>query len=243
MKMLVLLEGVLEVVPLLLLCLYICLCYLYIFLSVLAIGGLWLVLKEKIRSLGRTLSDGPLGQGFRMIQVPVVNFSFKASCISIICTIFENDLKSQATFVLIGACITFNVAHKCYEGRSENERVVSAIFYAVTNVVFPTRCPMITRCKSLPQVSSVNMNWVLLYTVTILYLMYQEGVPPLNLGFWTFHQSDYINIIHKCFVLLVLGPLSVYVMFKFEDGTPDEVNFDALDEFDKFRYILMIKGR
>jgi len=260
MKILSLLEGAFEVLPVLLLCLNICLLgYFYAVLSVVVIWGLWRAISShKIRSLIFTIhmkmvnksdlyrqfcyTNHRLYQEFQLIQVFMINFSFKASCISIICTILEDDLQSQALFVCVGAMITFNMAHHSYEGRSNNERIVSAIFYAVTNVVFPSRCPMITRAKSFPQVICVNMNWVLVYTVTVIVLMYTKGIPPLNLVFWSFHDFDYINVIHKCFVLF-LGPLSIYAMFSMENRSPDEVDFDTMSDFDKFRYVLLIEDR
>ena len=262
MKFLPLLEGAVEVLPLLLLCLnVVCILgHLFAFLSAVVLWGLWLAVSilasEEIKSLKRTLWNSQLGdfyrkvcytnkrtyQEFQLIQVFVINFSFKASCISIIFTILEDDLASQALFVIVGAMISFNVAHHSYEGRSNNERIVSAIYYAVTNVVFPSRCPMITGTKSFSQVICVNMNWVLVYTVTVIALMYNKGIPELNIAIWTFDHFHFINIIHKCIVLL-LGPLSIYVMFQMGSRNPDEVDFDAMNDFDKFRYVCLIEDR
>ena len=262
MKILLLLEGVVEVLPLLLLCLnVVCILgCLFAFLAVVVLWALWLAVSslasEKIESLKRTLWNSQLGELYRKVcytnkrlyqefepfQVFVINFCFKASCISIICTILEDELSLQALFVGVGGMVTFNVAHHSYEGRSNNERIVSAIYYAVTNVVFPSRCPMITGSKSFPQVICVNMLWVLIYTVTVIALMYNKGIPTLNIAFWSFDDVHYVNIIHKCIVLL-LGPLSMYVMFKMSMRSPDEVDFDAMNDFDKFRYVCLIEDR
>ena len=263
MNILLNLEAVVEVLPWLLLFLYVvCLLgYLFAVLSVVVIWALWLAVSslasEKIESLKRTLWNSQLGdlyrqfcytnkkvyQEFELLQVFMINFTFKASCISIICTILEDDLQSQAFFVCVGSMISFNMAHHSYEGRSNNERLVSAIYYAVTNVAFPSRCPMITRTKSFSQVICVNMMWVFVYTVTVIALMYNKGIPTLNIVFWSFDHSHYVNIIHKIIVLLGLGPLSLYVMFKMGDRSPDEVDFDAMNDFDKFRYVCLIEDR
>jgi len=262
MKILLLLEGVVEVLPLLLLCLnVVCLLgCLFAFLAVVVLWALWLAVSslasEKIESLKRTLWNSQLGDLYRKVcytnkrvyqefapfQVFVINFCFKASCISIICTILEDELSLQALFVGVGGMVTFNVAHHSYEGRSNNERIVSAIYYAVTNVVFPSRCPMITRTKSFSQVICVNMNWVLVYTVTVIVLMYNKGIPTLNIAFWSFDHFHYVNILHKL-IVLILGPLSIYVMFKMQNRSPDEVDFEAMNDFDKFRYVCLIEDK
>ena len=262
MKFLLLLEAAIEVLPLLLLCLNIvCLLgYLFAFLAVVIIWALWLAVStfasEKVEVLKRTLWNSPLGglyrdvcntnkrfyQEFQPFQVFLINFTYKASCISIICTLLEDDLSLQGFFVCVGAMFTFNIAHHSYEGRSNNERLVSAIYYAVTNVVFPSRCPMITRAKSFPQVISVNISWVMIYTVVVIALMYNKGIPTLNLVFCSFDDFHYINIIHKIIVLL-LGPLSIYVMLKMQDRSPDEVDFDAMNDFEKFKYVCLIEDK
>ena len=259
MKIVLTLEGVVEVLPLLLLCLNVVALprYLLVFLSVVVMWGLWLAVSslasEKIETLKRALWDSRLCrkvcsstkrvyQEFEPFQVFIINFCYKASCISIICSIFEGDLDSQATFVLVGATTTFYVARRGYEGRSNNEKITSSIYYAVTNIAFPSRCPMSAGTKSFTQVICVNMNWVLVYTVTVIVVMYHKGLPTLNIAFWSFDNFHYVNIIHKLIVLL-LGPLSIYVMHIMESRSPDAVNFDAMNDFDKLRYVCMIEDR
>ena len=263
MKIWLLLEAVVEVLPLLLLCLNsVCLPgYLLALLSVVFIWALWFAVSrlasEKIESLKILLWNTQLGDLYRNIccinkriyqvfepfQVFVINFSFKASCISIICTIFQDDLESQATFVLAGALITFYVARNSYEGRDDFERIPSAVYYAITNHVFPSRCPMSTGTKSFDQVICVNMNWVFVYTVTVIALMYIKGIPTLNIAFWSFDHFHLVNIIHKLFILVGLGPLSIYVMLKMERRSPDGVDFFAMKNLDKFRYLCLIEDR
>ena len=240
MKIVLLLEGVVEVLPLLLLCLNVVslLRFFFALLSVLVILGLWLgdLYGKVCYSIKRVYQE------FEPFQVFLINFSFKASCISIICYGFEDDYGSQASLVLIGAWITFYVARNGYEGRSNNEKIVSSIYYAVTNIAFPSRCPMSAGTKSFTQVICVNMNWVLVYTVTVIVVMYHKGLPTLNIAFWSFDNFHYVNIIHKLIVLL-LGPLSIYVMHIMESRSPDAVNFDAMNDFDKLRYVCMIEDR
>ena len=261
MKALHPLEAVVEVLPLLLLCLnVVCLPgYIRAFLSVVVIWALWLpVSSEKKESLKRTLWNSRLGdlyrkvcytikrvyQEFEPFQVFIINFAFKASCISIICTLFGDDLQSQTNFVLGGVVITFYVARNSYEPYwGDEEKIVSAVFYAVTNHVFPARMPMSTGTKSFGQVVSVNMNWVFVYTVTVIVLMYNKGIPTLNIAFWSFDHFHYINIIHKLIILLGLGPLSVHVMSKMEQRSPDGVDFFGMENVDKFRYVFMIEDR
>ena len=259
MKIALTLEGVVEVLPLLLLCLNVVALprYLLVFLSVVLIWGLWLAVSslasEKIETLKRAFWESRLYrkvccstkrvyQEFEPFQVFIINFSFKASCISIVFASFEDDLDSQATFVLVVATISFYVARRGYEGRSHNEKIISSIYYAVTNVAFPSRCPMFSGAKSFCQVSCVNMNYVFMYTVAVSVLMYNKGIPTLNFAFWSFDHFHYVNIIHKIIVFL-LGPLSIYVMDKMEGRSPDEVDFDALNNFDKFKYVFMIEDR
>ena len=265
MKILLLLEGVVEVLPLLLLCLnVVCLLgCLFAFLAVVVLWALWLAVSslasEKIESLKRTLWNSQLGDLYRKVcytnkrvyqefapfQVFVVNFCFKASCISIICTIFGDDYESQATFVMAGALITFYVARNSFEGfyEGDHEKIPSAVYYMISNHVFPSRCPMSTGTKSFDQVICVNMNWVFVYTVTVIVLMYNKGIPTLNIAFWSFDHFHFVNIIHKLIILVGLGPLSIYLMLKMEQRSPDGVDFFGMNNFDKFRYIFLIEDR
>ena len=135
MKIALTLEGVVEVLPLLLLCLNVVALprYLLAFLSVVLIWGLWLAVSslasEKTETLKRAFWESRLYrkvccstkrvyQEFEPFQVFIINFSFKASCISIVFASFEDDLDSQATFVLVVATISFYVARRGYGGEA-----------------------------------------------------------------------------------------------------------------------------
>ena len=272
MKVLHLVEGFLEVLPLILLLLYLCFLgskYLYTILTVGATWGLWYIVSsrvaQKIRDITRTISEwtercsdqlnllfeklcyasNRFYQEFKLFKFALISCLFKTSCIGIICTILDGDYSGQATFAGIAGMITFNVAHKTYDGRSNNERLVSALYYAVTNHVFTSKCPMLTNTRTWPQVQCVTMNWVLIYTVTILVMMYNMGVPPVNILFWRSEGFELVNILHKVFVLC-LGPYSVILLFDMEQRNPTEHHgghFDSLSEVEKMKYILVIEDR
>ena len=258
MKMLLIFEAALEVSPLFLLFLGATLFgYFFAFIIVVGIWSAAIYISSaarlKIRSVKRTLSSwaqywrgGLLEvmiwasyQEFRIYQVFMANFCFKTGSISIIFEIL--NIRYCIIYCCTAMAIIFLVAYKSHVGTSRTEKWLSALYYTFTNAVNASRCPLIHTGRNVSQMMAVTTTWVILNTTVMVVGMIWVGIPSYHLGKFSSHKFGHINVIHKCIILL-LGPISILVTKRKENEVIDREAFEALSDFDKFKFTLMVDG-
>ena len=104
--------------------------------------------------------------GLRSQKVLFINIIFKFGCIYIISTILSAYY--TLIYILVGIVFIFLAAYISYAGTSQDERLLSALFYATTNLFFVSRCPMSNPAQTFPQVLAVTSSWVLLHMTTMV---------------------------------------------------------------------------
>lgn len=258
--MLLVLEAALEVSPLFLLFLGATLLGWKYFFSFITVVVIWVVtlyassaarlkiigVKRAVSKWGQSWRGGLLEvmfwasyQEFRIYQVFMANFCFKTGSISIIFEIF--NAKYLALYCCTAMAIIFLVAYKSHVGTSKTEKWMSALYYTFTNAVNASRCPLVHTGRNVSQMMAVTATWVILNTTVMIVGMIWVGIPSYHLGKFSSHNFEYINVIHKCIILL-LGPISILVTKRKENETPDAEAFDAMSDFDKFKFTLMVDG-
>jgi len=229
--------------------------YFFTFISVVVIWGVMFSISSaarlKIVSVKRTLSRWALSwrggllevmfwasfQEFRIYHVFMVNFCFKTGSFSILMEIL--GAKYMAIYLCITMALIFLVAYKSHVGTSKTEKWASALYYTFTNVVNASKCPLVSTGTNFSQMMVVTGTWVILHTTTMVVAMIWLGVPPYYFGKFSSHNFEWINVIHKSIIFL-LGPISILVLKRKENEMRDEEGFFAMNDFDKFKYILMI---
>ena len=229
--------------------------YFFTFITVVVIWGVMLSVSSaarlKIVSVKRTVSrwaeswrGGLLEvmfwasfQEFRIYHVFMANFCFKTGSISIIMEIL--GAKYMAIYCCITMAIVYLVAYASYVGTSKREKWTSALYYTFTNVVNASKCPLVRTGTNFSQMMMVTGTWVILHTTTMVVGMIWVGIPSYYFGKFYSHNFERVNVIHKCIIFL-LGPISILVLKRKENEMRDEEAFHAMDDFDKFKYILMI---
>ena len=260
MKMLLIFEAVLEVSPLFLLFIGATLLGLGGFFSFIIVVVIWGVTlsvssaaRRKIISVKGTISKWAQSwrggllevmiwasyQEFRIYQVFMANFCFKTGSISIIFDILK--MRYSIIYYCTAMAIIFLVAYKSHVGTSKTEKWSSALYYTFTNAVNASRCPLIHTGRNVSQMMAVTTTWVILNTTVMVVGMIWVGIPSYHLGKFSSHNYEHINVIHKCIILL-LGPISILVTKRKENEGPDEEAFHAMNDFDKFKFTLMVDG-
>ena len=255
--MLLLLEAALEVSPLFLLFLSATLLgYFFSFFSVVVIWGVILSVSSAARlgilGVKRTVSKWAQSwrgglleamcwasyQEFRRYHVFMANFCFKTGSIGIIFEIL--DWKCKAMYSCIAMTIIFLVAYKSHVGGSKREKQMSALYYTFTNVINASRAPLVSTGRNFSQMMVVTATWVILHTTMMVALMIWVGIPSYHFGKFSSHNFECVNVIHKCIIFL-LGPISILVIKRKESQDPyDEEVFYAMNDFEKFKFTLMI---